>query len=261
MISIVVPVWRENVYRTVSFPWICEQVDLYNAELIEVSGESIFEAHECGRRRALHDIIVYVHDDVRLIEPHDFAVQVVKAFQENPKLGLIGPVGRGDKPKWVPWWINPGHFAGHYMNRKNGSPVYRYARSGKMELKPSEFRGWNRWRNVALVDGFFLIEHRQRMNVPWDTQTFKGHWHGYDADRCLQARKLGFDVAVPPWLFMHDNAGHAGYKGTGTKRKPGLDGKRRKVNSEGDVLWLAHFAECNRLLAKKWGLRAHPNFS
>lgn len=244
MISIVISVWRQDVYRRIALPWISAQVEQFGAELIEIRGrDSIFASLEAGRQKATHDVVMYVHDDARLVEPMDFAPQAVEAFEERPNLGLIGPYGKGNEPKAVPWWDSPGPWFGHYMNRRNGKPVYRYARAnGKMRMSHLQFGGWDKWQRVAVVDGFCLIEHRGRMTVPWDTETFPGHWHGYDVDRCMQAHKLGLDVMVSPWLFMHDNAGHEGYRGTESR-------------GEGDALWIQDLGEVNGLLHKKWGLR------
>lgn len=253
MISIVCPVWRKQRYEAVAVPWIMGQVERYGAELIEVSGDSIFEAHEIGRQRAKHDLVVYVHDDVRLIEPLNLAPQIVAAFEDNPKLGLIGPVGKGGDSTRVPWWTNPGPHVGHYLRRDGERLIYGYGHDGKPRSEVFKQRIWDEWAHAQFVDGFCLIEHRGRVDVPWDIETYPGHWHGYDIDRCMQVRELGFDVMVGPWLWLHDNGGHAGYKGTDPSVKPTKDNLGRKAETEGDVLWLQHLDEVNCLFRQKWG--------
>lgn len=215
MISIVVPVWRKEVYADCR-GWIDYQVKEYGAQLIEVGGyDSIFEALEAGRKQAKFDVILYVHDDVKLISPMDLAPQAVKAFDDMPDLGLIAPVGRGDSPVNVPWWDNTGEKKGHFVESRTGQPVYVYYKDGtahRVNL-PDNPNGWNKWAKVALADGFFLMENRQRVDIEWDCETFNGAWHGYDADRCLQTRDLGFDIMVSPWLFFHDEGGHDQFEG------------------------------------------------
>ena len=163
MISIVIPVWRKDVYSKVAKPWIDRQVKEFGAQLIEVSGSSIFEAHESGRQQALHDLIMYVHDDVALIDPLNIAPAIVQAFKDRPSLGLIGPVGRGQVPTRVPWWRNPGDFYGHYLSRPNGE--LHYTSAGPVRLMAQrikntrlEPRKWRQWAKFALVDGFCLYK-------------------------------------------------------------------------------------------------------
>lgn len=257
MITIVCPVWRRSVYEKVARPWIVDQAVNHGAQVIDVGGyESIFEAYQAGRKRAAFDVIVYVHDDVRLIEPFDLAPALVAAFKERKRLGLIGPCGRGVKPVRVPWWRNDGEFVGHYQSIRNGRLFYRYGSCGKMKDAASLPNDrWNKWAKVALVDGFFLAEHKRRLNLDWDTETFKGQWHGYDADRCMQAHSLGLDVMVSPWLFAHENGGHAGYKGTDPADDERTDDKGRIARNKGDALWLQDLDDVNSDLGRKWNIK------
>lgn len=233
MISIVVPVWRDEVYQRVCKPWASDMVKHYGAQLIEVRGHpSIFESLEVGRQRAEHEIVVYVHDDTRLVEPDDFPEQVIQAFEDHPNAGLIGCYGRQKSFRRLPWWDMTGAWVGHYMNRREGVPVYRYARRGRLLLADGSHREWSGFAPAAFVDGFCLID---KLGVPWDTETFGEHWHGYDVDRCMQAHGMRKDVLVGPWLFMHDNAGHAQYEG-------------------GDEQWLADLEVVNDMLRDKWGI-------
>lgn len=267
MISIVVPVWRDQVYEKVSKPWIVDQVERFDAQLIEVRGaKSIFQAHEKGRKQAKHRHVMYVHDDVRLLTPDDLSAQVPLAFERYPFAALFGPVGKTEKKK-APWWLNHGHYVGHWCRRHDrGWLIYQYAdgngRCPERRLTDDPVKEWTRfsgrWKdfaNAGFVDGFYLIEDRERLTVPWDTKTFGANWHGYDIDRCCQVRELGYTVMVTPWLFLHDNAGHAGYKGTDPTVRPKKDDKGRQAATEGDALWLEHLDDINDRLREKWGLQ------
>lgn len=263
-VSFVVPVWRESVYETVARPWILQQVDEYGGELIEIrAARSIFEAHESGRQKARFRHIMYVHDDVRLIRPLDLSAQIVAAFAAYPQLGLIGPVGKIAKDR-IPWWLNRGPYVGHYCRRgDSGQLIYVHSDdagvsrhrdvAGEPATDLREPR-WNRFAHAGLVDGFFLIEDRSRLNIPWDTSTYGEQWHGYDVDRCYQAHQLGLQVMVAPWLFLHDNAGHAGYKGTDPAAINALDPASRRIRSAGDALWLADLDRVNAAARTKWQL-------
>jgi hypothetical protein len=264
-VSFVVAVWRENVYNSTAKPWIVRQVRKYAAELIEVRGQpSIFAAYEYGRQQAKHDHVMYVHDDVKLLSPHDLSRQITKAFDDNPRLGLLGPVGKKVRDR-VPWWLNGGNYVGHWHRRgKRGQLVYQQGDAAghapyrdvvgdPVDDWARREPHWDRFDTAGLVDGFYLIERKSRLNVPWDTETYGANWHGYDVDRCFQAHKLELEIMVSPWLFLHDNAGHAGYKGSRTKRltKPSSP----QVNSAGDALWLSDLEVVNGLVRRKWGCR------
>jgi hypothetical protein len=266
-VSYVVPVWREEVYQKTAKPWIEAQVAQFGAELIEVRGKSsIFDAMEYGRQNARHDHIMYVHDDVRLLSPVDFSERIVEAFARFPKLGILGPVGKIAKDI-VPWWMNPGRYVGHWHRRgRHGQIVYQFA-DDKGRAPYRDVAGgdpvadwkrrrprWDRFCAAGLVDGFYLIEHRKRMATPWDTTTYGKQWHGYDVDRCFEAHRLGLDVMVSPWLFLHDNAGHAGYKLSSPAIRNGTDRQGRETHSRGDAMWLADLDVVNRLVRRKWGL-------
>lgn len=267
-VTFVVPVWREDVYQRVSRPWLLHQVERYGAELIESRGaSSIFEALEYGRQRAKHDLVCYVHDDVRLLSPMDLTERIAVAFAMYPGLGVLGPVGKLERAR-VPWWTNSGNYVGHWFRRGvHGQLVYQMGDNrGRAPFvnvtgDPAVFweRHRPRWDSFAiagLVDGFILMESRSRMIVPWDTETYGPQWHGYDVDRCFQAHSLSLDVMVSPWLFLHDNAGHAGYRGSDRAALSAdrRDQENRQIKSAGDALWLADLDAVNGMVRRKWGL-------
>ena len=267
-LSYVVPVWREDVYARVSKPWINAQIEQHGGQLIEVRGSSsIFEAVERGRKQAEHRYIMYVHDDVQLFSPINLSDQVHEAFGKFKKLGLIGPAGKIEKA-CVPWWMNKGKYVGHWCRRgRRHQLVYQFGNQtnrapfrdvsgdpyGFWQNAPDRNR-WNGFQEAGLVDGFYLIEDSTRLNQPWDITTYGDQWHGYDVDRCFQAHDMGLTVMVPPWLFMHDNAGHAGYKGSDPTKFHGTDHANRRINSKGDALWLADLDVTNKLVREKWGV-------
>jgi hypothetical protein len=105
MISYIICKWKEERFETIALPGLKEQCDRFGAELIIVQHpRSIFQAYEMGRNRAKHEIIVYLHEDVALIEP-DTSEKIVKYFNENRKVGLLGVLGSMEKD-FVPWWNN-----------------------------------------------------------------------------------------------------------------------------------------------------------
>jgi hypothetical protein len=202
---------------------------------------------------------------VQLIAPFNLSSKIRKAFTQFRNLALIGPVGKVQQLR-VPWWTNKGKYVGHWLRRgndnqlvyqfadENGRPPFRDVVGDPHEYWQRSTRRWDQFAKAGLVDGFYLIEDRTRLSVPWDTETYREQWHGYDMDRCFQAHQLGLEVMVSPWLFLHDNAGHAGYKGSDPARIHGHDQANRRINSVGDALWLADLDTVNGLIRRKWRL-------
>ena len=192
----------------------------YGAELVEVSHpSSIFAAYEEGRRRAKHDVVVYVHDDVEILDPAA-SEKIARVFEERLRAGLVGLCG-SSRRELLPWWHNRGGRVGHWLEpARSGGLLYLWSTGRRFAREPiraqEAFRAWEeraaarRFCGVAeagLLDGLLLAEHRGRLDLPWDAQTYSG-WHAYDADRCLQAHAAGLEVLALDVLAGHFESPH-----------------------------------------------------
>jgi Glycosyltransferase like family len=239
LISYVVCQAPDSLFTLRGMPALRRQCDRFGAELIVVRHPtSIFAAYEQGRRAAKHELIVYVHDDVELVDPTT-SQKIARFFANDRKLGLLGVLGsrEGDI---VPWWENS-TLLGHYLmpdqlrvvgglerlrrlaysrlgTRRTAQYVYAADTGGfdieRVDLSAGAVAVWEsrapiaRWqgtRVAALLDGVLLAERRN--DLPWDTTTFEG-WHCYDLDRSCAIRAAGWKVAVGDLLLMHDQREH-----------------------------------------------------
>lgn len=162
-----------NLLKTL-FPAPGEEV------LIERDAPSIAVAYNRGTARAQHPIRVYVHHDVRLLDP----ARLRQLLQESctPDRGMVGVIG-SFTPTW-PWWDSPA---------KTGSCLDAL-------LGPLRFSGGN--GPAAILDGCLLATAQP---VTWD-ESFTG-WHGYDHDQCvtqLDAGRVNWCLPSGEHLVMHN---------------------------------------------------------
>ncbi len=239
MISYIVCRWRRQLFQEVGLPYLEFQRARFGAEVIIVENpRSIFDAYEQGRQQAKYPIIGYIHDDAALLDPN-VTLNLVRLFEQNPAVGLVGILGASDNG-FLPWWRNLDMF-GHYMCRDRSRLTKLLARSGQESARDSYVQNaatyvcaandgqfmrrslrisdgilaaWHslhndlKWRGigtVGFVDGMFMVE--RRVPIPWDTCTYTG-WHCYDMDRSLQLRAAGWQVAVCDVLIYHEFQNH-----------------------------------------------------
>lgn len=211
MISYVVALHRPDIYEIMAGPNLRRQELMYGAEVVLVEGaESIYAAYEEGRQRAKHRTIVYVHDDIAILD-FDATPRIMYEFKKK-KAHLMGVVGaRGEK---LPWWTNDKLLGGWSDVRRDKQLYWTWGGSGTTlnerhtgAQRPVEPR-WlgEEWDNgeVDTLDGIFMAE---QFDVAWPKRE-AGLWHGYDAERCLQVKEHGgtikiIDIAVVHWVQKH----------------------------------------------------------
>jgi len=123
---------------------------------------------------------VYLHQDL-YIQNVDFIFDILKIFEANIKIGLIGMVGAKVIPVSGIWWEDP---------RKVGK-VYD-SHSGVMELL--NFNEVKKlYDKVIGIDGMIMVT---QYDLPWREDTFDG-WHFYDLSQGIEFIRKGFEVVVP----------------------------------------------------------------
>lgn len=160
-------------------------------DIISIEGApSITAGYNQGMRESNAKYKVYLHQDVYILNPN-FIFDVLKLFQENPKLGMLGFAGSKYLPQsWI-WWES---------NHKYGK-VYD-SHMGRMNLlKFNDVQ--NDYESVAAVDGLLIAT---QYDLPWRDDLFHG-WHYYDVSQSMEFIAAQYEVGIPrqeaPWL-MHN---------------------------------------------------------
>lgn len=203
MISYVVPLWRDECYREFCRPALERQVAEYGAEIIETRSEtSIFKALEAGRQQASFDTIVYLHDDVELLD-NDTTERVLMTMATH-ELGLLGVCGSAAGEMKCPWWTADRVVGAWVRKDRRGNRIWedvRYRRAAHPRPSWTGQRGAGEVQGAQLLDGIFMAD---RTGIPWPDEA---GWHGYDLDRSMRARAAGFEVAVGDILVCHHHGG------------------------------------------------------
>lgn len=193
-------------------------------ELYELRGySSITKAYNEVLRQSQADYLCMMHEDVQILDK-DFSSKVIKAFENNLKLGLLGVLGMSS--------IRLGSYSWNWLGVKGRIALNRWdvksANGGMPSLSVvCEFcdcdgrinqhaREYCEFRNVivygnevgevnevspaAVLDGCLMIT-RVATGLLLDEQH---HWHMYDWEYSLEHWSNGWEVGVIDSLVYHD---------------------------------------------------------
>lgn len=163
----------------------------YEIEIIPVeSASSMTAGYNFAMKQTDAKYKVFLHQDVFIIN-RDFISDILKIFQHNIKIGLLGMVGAKELPTNGIWWE---------AQEKYGK-VYD-SHTGIVELL-SFNEPTNDVEYVQAIDGLIMVT---QYDIPWREDIFNG-WHFYDISHSVEFAINGYKVAVPkqkePWC-IHD---------------------------------------------------------
>lgn len=163
----------------------------FELEFVPVTGASGLAAgYNEGMRRTDARYKVYLHQDALIVHP-DFLLEVVRLFQAEPSIGIVGLVGARRLPKSGVWWDT---------EDKVGKVFH--TNSGRMDLLDLG-AGETPWTEVEAVDGIVMAT---QYDLPWREDLFPA-WDFYDISQCKEFALAGYKIAVPyqeaPWC-VHD---------------------------------------------------------
>lgn len=160
------------------------------------TGNGISKSYNNGGAKATFPIICFIHEDIIFIT-NNWGQLIIKHFNEDPKVGLLGLAG-GDTKGIVP----SGWFTSFKAKEVN---IVQHFRTGAKKARHeyfSEEEGTPKRRKVVAVDGVFLCTRREIFNLQkFDDNLLKG-FHGYDIDYSLQVL-ANYDVAVIFDVLIH----------------------------------------------------------
>lgn len=142
-------------------------------EVIEIinQGEALTKAYNRGLKLAKNNIVVYMHDDVTF-DTTGWGNKLLKHFEENPEIAIIGLAGTTDIPISGQWWEDRSKMIGIVNHEKDGKKwESKYSKNWGSELK-----------RVVIVDGLFFAVHKERIKKNFD-ENVEG-FHFYELDFC-----------------------------------------------------------------------------
>ena len=136
-----------------------------------------------GLELTSNEIIVFFHGDL-LIYEKGWDRKIVKVFEENPKLGLIGFIGSNEIDSLGGRGLGTmSNFQGRQIDKWKGSPAEVHGKR------------INDLKRAVLVDGCSMIFRRKCLEDIGFRPDFPIH-HFYDRLMCCQVREKGWEIGV-----------------------------------------------------------------
>lgn len=161
------------------------------------NSHSLCSAYNEGVKKAIGDIIVFMHEDVFFVDG-DWAKKLYEKFSDET-IGLVGVAGTeylfADNPAWV----------------AAGRPFIKGQAIHEINNGKNYFLTVFNWQNedaeVVAVDGlFFAIRKSLFDNIKFDEITFDG-FHFYDIDICMQVHKTHRLIVTKDIFVKHMSGG------------------------------------------------------
>lgn len=182
---------------------------IYEAESMAKAYNEAMEKSDAGYK-------IYMHQDV-FIRNQDFLSDVLKNFQKDESIGMIGVLGAVSVP-------SDGYV---YMAWNVGNV---YACDGESAFLNDLQKGD---RQVEAIDGMLMVTNR---DIPWREDVLD-RFDFYDVSQSFEFRKRGYKILVPnqeiPWC-MHD-CGHTKLKYYQEQRKKMLGAYPEFFREEGQI--------------------------
>lgn len=151
---------------------------------------SIFRAYNLGIQKSKGDFWCFMHDDI-LLHTKNWGFELLKIFNNDSKIGLIGVAGAKMKTKMPSaWWDCP-----------EDQKVINIKQHMKNNTIQDWRQGWsdNSIEQVAVIDGVFMVAKRD-INIIFDTK-LKG-FHNYDLSLSLLYQQNKYKVVVTQNILL-----------------------------------------------------------
>lgn len=208
--------------------------------LIVKDAKSMLAGMEEGSNATDAKYKVYMHQDVLIINKY-FVFDILKIFNSDERIGLIGMVGSVVFPAMGMMWID---------NRVGN--IYGFT-DDKYDLKNYRFDIYDGIVDVDTVDGLLMVTSD---DVVFPKDIFDG-WDFYDVSLSFEFAKAGKRVVVPnqinPWC-IHDDGGILSLGNYNKYRKKALEyysdiinRERERDNNKTEILsYLPGLLECKK---------------
>jgi len=151
-------------------------------EKINNGDKSLSEVYNKILTESQSDIVILCHDDI-YFDTNAWYSKILRNFEKND-YGILGVAGTPHLPQSGLWWEERRKMIG-IVNHESGGK--------KWESRYSSNQG-NEIREVAIIDGVFIVVHKQRIKKNF-VEDFKG-FHFYDLPFCVENHLEGVKIGV-----------------------------------------------------------------
>ena len=186
MITIIYSTHKDFNYNQEFKSHLSKTIGVKDFEILEFENHnqySLAELYNKGISQSKYDIVVCVHNDVRL--ENGWGKKLLKDFESNPDYGIIGKAGSCYFPESGVYWER--------MNQTMVGQVYHHP--------PGENKWINKYSTklpelipVVTIDGLFISFNKTKVNHFFDESI--GKFHFYDHSFCLPNYLDGIKIGV-----------------------------------------------------------------
>jgi len=152
------------------------------AEFIDVrNAASMASGYNRAMKNSDAKYKIYLHQDTLVVNKNLIA-DLLKIFNSDKKIGVIGMIGCMNLPSTGVWWDGM---------RIYGRVLHACEPESVVDSHCDEPEG--DFQEVESVDGFFLAT---QYDLNWREDLFDG-WHLYDTSLCKEMSRAGYKVAIP----------------------------------------------------------------
>jgi len=152
------------------------------AEFIDVrNAASMASGYNRAMKNSDAKYKIYLHQDT-LVVNNNLIADLLKIFNSDKKIGVIGMIGCMNLPSTGVWWDGM---------RIYGRVLHACEPESVVDSHCDEPEG--DYQEVESVDGFFLAT---QYDLNWREDLFDG-WHLYDTSLCKEMSRAGYKVAIP----------------------------------------------------------------
>ena len=152
------------------------------AEFIDVrNAASMASGYNRAMKNSDAKYKIYLHQDTLVVNKNLIA-DLLKIFNSDKKIGVIGMIGCVNLPSTGVWWDGM---------RIYGRVLHACEPESVVDSHCDEPEG--DYQEVESVDGFFLAT---QYDLNWREDLFDG-WHLYDTSLCKEMSRAGYKVAIP----------------------------------------------------------------
>lgn len=138
------------------------------------------------------DILAFIHSDL-IIAEKGYEQRIIKAFEDNPKLGMLGFIGSDEIDSAGGRGLGTtSNFQGNKTERHLANEQVIAWEGSRAEVHGKRFDGLT---SAAVVDGCAMVFRREVLEKIHQRLNFPLH-HFYDRLLSSEVREAGYDVAV-----------------------------------------------------------------
>jgi len=161
----------------------------FEIEVIPIYGaRSMTSGYNTAMKQSDAKYKVYLHQDTFILN-NNFIEDILKIFEQDQNIGMIGIAGARQLPPSGTWWEDP-------------------AQCGKVLMFTNSFQSilfgeiYADYESVQAIDGVIMVT---QYDVEWN-ENIDG-FHFYDTSQCLNFNRQGYQIVIPnqkyPWVLHY----------------------------------------------------------